>query len=476
MKLRRPNWLKRCPKKPRSIRDILYRRLSIYLSVGLMVGTVLVGVAAAQYFNEGRRGRIIHFAELVLLAIREVSERPDVLSTRNDNILSKYVDDISVTDYFVVVIRNGEVVYTTLDLPTPVLFDLPLEGEFSLEREGVIFGNKIDWELYGIADEELNARIIIGVWQGEAILGTLTVTGLVFAIGLIIGTITLMLVRRLVRQVVQPLEDSAAAVMQRGENEMMPIHLDSGLNELIQIEDALNDLIARLDRTVRRERNFIANAAHELRTPLAAVRAQAEAIDMQGISPQVSGQINGVLEATDRATRLISQLLQLARSESATPVNADGNSIDLVAIARDLISQITPEIFEVRGDIELIAPASARVPGNAELIHAMLRNLLENAVKYAGKPIRISVTVEAGGEDGPSICVEDNGPGLSELDFQAALVKFERLGRKSGGGAGLGLSIVQEIVERLNLRIAMASAGRLGGLKVTVLFHRIASP
>jgi signal transduction histidine kinase len=264
--------------------------------------------------------------------------------------------------------------------------------------------------------------------------------------------------------------------MQRGENEMMPIHLDSGLNELIQIEDALNDLIARLDRTVRRERNFIANAAHELRTPLAAVRAQAEAIDMQGISPQVSGQINGVLEATDRATRLISQLLQLARSESATPVNADGNSIDLVAIARDLISQITPEIFEVRGDIELIAPASARVPGNAELIHAMLRNLLENAVKYAGKPIRISVTVEAGGEDGPSICVEDNGPGLSELDFQAALVKFERLGRKSGGGAGLGLSIVQEIVERLNLRIAMASAGRLGGLKVTVLFHRIASP
>jgi len=245
------------------------------------------------------------------------------------------------------------------------------------------------------------------------------------------------------------------------------------LRELTQIEDALNDLIARLDATVRRERSFIANAAHELRTPLAAVRAQAEAIDMQGVTAEIRGQINGMLEATDRASRLISQLLQLARSESA--VASDVESIDLVDVARDLISRFTPEILESEGDIELVAPMSARLLGNRELIHTLLRNLLENAVKYAGSPKHIIITIDAAAEAWPSICVEDNGPGMSASDFQAAMAKFERLGRKSGDGAGLGLSIVQEIVQRQKLVLLGDRSRELGGLMVTLRFNQKSS-
>lgn len=458
-----------------SIRDILYRRLNIYLAAGWVIATLLTGAAGTQYFNEGLRGRVIHLVNIIMAF--ETARNQDERSVgRIDNFLSDQMDDIGVNDYFIVVILDNAVRYSTIDLPSERLLALPLRGEMSypssfLGTDWVI--PFIDWRLYGVEDPSQRVRVIVGLWQGEVFFGILTITLFVFAVGLIVGAISLLLARRVVAQVVQPLEDSAAAVLQRTENEMTPIRLNVRLRELTQIEDALNDLIARLDATVRRERNFIANAAHELRTPLAAVRAQAEAIDMQGVTPEIRGQINGMLEATDRAARLISQLLQLARSESAGP--SDAEPIDLVDVARDLISRFTPEILDSQGDIELVAPASAKLLENRELIHALLRNLLENAVKYAGTPKHIIVTIQAGAETGPSICVEDNGPGMSATDFQAALAKFERLGRKSGEGAGLGLSIVQEIVQRQNLTLTGDYSRQLGGLKVTLQFNRKSS-
>lgn len=488
-----------------SIRDLLYRRLNIYLAAGWVLATLLTGAAGTQYFNEGLRGRVIHLANIILAfeTARDQGERPAV---RIDNFLPDRMDDIGVNDYFIVVIRDNAVRYSTIDLPSEELLALPLSGGMSYPATFLGYEwpiTFIDWRLYGVEDPDRNVRVVVGLWQGEMFLGILTVTLFVFTVGLLVGAVSLLLARRVVGQVVHPLEESAAAVMQRKENEMTPIRLGTRLRELTQIEDALNDLIARLDATVRRERNFIANAAHELRTPLAAVRAQAEAVELHAVTPEVHGQIDGMLEATDRATRLISQLLQLARSESVTAGAADAEPVDLVAIARDLIAQFTPEILKDRGDIELVAPASVTLPGNRELIHALLRNLLENAVKYAGAPKRIVVTVDTepaglqpndllpdgaqpdvpqpegpqpeGARAGPSVCIEDNGPGMSAADFEKAVAKFERLGRKSGEGAGLGLSIVQDIAQRQKLELKPGRSQSLGGLKITVSFTRLSS-
>lgn len=480
-----------------SIRGILYYRLNIYLAAGWVLATLLTGAAGTQYFNEGLRGRVIHLANIILSF--ETARDQDARSAgRIDNFLPDRMDDIGVNDYFIVVIRDNAVRYSTIDLPSEELLALPLSGRMS--HPATFLGYEwpitfIDWRLYGVEDLDRNVRVVVGLWQGEMFLGILTVTLFVFTVGLLVGAVSLLLARRVVGQVVHSLEDSAAAVMRRTENEMTPIRLNTRLRELTQIEDALNDLIARLDDTVRRERNFIANAAHELRTPLTAVRAQAEAVELQAVTPEVRGQIDGMLEATDRASRLISQLLQLARSEAVATGASDQEPVDLAAIARDLIAQFTPEILKDRGDIELVAPASVIVPGNRELIHALLRNLLENAVKYAGAPKRIVVTVdpEAAGLQpaglqpdaaqsdrpepgaGPAVRIEDNGPGMSPADFKKAVAKFERLGRKSGEGAGLGLSIVQDIAQRQKLKLTPGRSQSLGGLKIIVSFTRLSS-
>ncbi len=482
------------PRKAVSIRDILYRRLNLYLAAGWVLATLLTGAAGTQYFNEGLRGRVIHLVNIIM-AFETARNLDEASVGRIDNFLSDQMDDIGVNDYFIVVILDNAVRYSTIDLPSERLLALPLRGEMSypssfLGTDWVI--PLIDWRLYGVEDPSQRVRVIVGLWQGEVFFGILTVTLFVFTVGLLIGAISLLLARRVVGQVVHPLEETATAVLARKENEMTPIRLNTRLRELIQIEDALNDLIARLDATVRRERNFIANAAHELRTPLAAVRAQAEAVDLQAVTPQIRGQIDGMLEATERASRLIAQLLQLARSEAVAADASDAEPVDLVSIARDVIAQFTPEILESRGDIELVAPDAVTLPGNRELIYALLRILLENAVKYAGSPKQIIVTLDPGpnnpgpnnpgpnnpgstnpgSQAGPSICIEDNGSGMSEADFQKAFAKFERLGRKSGDGAGLGLSIVHDIAKRQKLRLMRDQSPQLGGLKVTVSFTR----
>ncbi|TQV83778.1 sensor histidine kinase [Denitrobaculum tricleocarpae] len=461
-------------RKTVSIRDILYRRLNIYLAAGWVIATLLTGLAGTQYFNEGLRGRVIHLVNIIM-AFETAREQDAGSVGRIDNFLSDQMDDIGVNDYFIVVILDNAVRYSTIDLPSEQLLALPLHGEMSYPSSFLGYEWSvpfIDWRLYGVEDPDQRVRVIVGLWKGEVFFGILTITLFVFAVGLIVGAVSLLLARRVVAQVVHPLEDSATAVLQRKENEMTPIRLNTRLRELTQIEDALNDLIARLDATVRRERHFIANAAHELRTPLAAVRAQAEAVDRQAVTPQIRGQIDGMLDATDRASRLIAQLLQLARSEAVASDASDAEPIDLVAIARDLIAQFTPEILESRGDIELFAPDAVTLPGNRELVYALLRNLLENAVKYAGTPKHIVVTVAGGQNPDPSICIEDNGPGMSEANFQKAFAKFERLGRKSGDGAGLGLSIVHDIAKRQKLRLMRDQSPQLGGLKVTVSFTR----
>lgn len=459
-----------------SIRDILYRRLNTYLAIGWIIATILIGFAGSQYFNEAQRGQISHFANLIL-AFENAQENTHTPGESIQNLITETTNDIGIADYFIVVIRDEKVLYSTINLSSDQLLSLPLEGAFKYSHSNLpsTMGIMDDhWRLYGVEDNNHNTRVIVGTFEGEVFLGIITITAFVFSIGLIVGITSLFLARRTVRQVVEPMEKAAATVRQPRQNQLSPIYLNSNLYEIVKIQDALNDLIARMDRTVRREQSFIANAAHELRTPLAAIRAQAEAIDIKTVPAEVSKQIKRMLDATERATRLITQLLQLARSESITARHKDETPTDLVHIAKNLVTDFAPQLLDENGEIELIAPISLAVNANHELIHILLRNLIENAVKYAGRANDISkrliVEVSYDESNHPAISVEDNGNGMNEVDFKSSFSKFDRLGLKSGSGAGLGLAIVDEIAKRQDLQISQRKAHRLGGHKVIVTF------
>jgi signal transduction histidine kinase len=223
----------------------------------------------------------------------------------------------------------------------------------------------------------------------------------------------------------------------------------------------LNGLMARLRLVLDRERDFVSNAAHELRTPLTAIRAQVEALKVD-LPERIRPRFANILEATDRAGRLVAQLLDVARSHSTDLTQHPGSRIDLVEFVQSVITGLVPSANQRNVEITLASPRLAHVTAHPELLAIVLRNLVENAVKYAASPGQVIVTIAGDRPTATDLLVEDDGPGLSAEAFE----RLQRLGRSGGDGVGLGLSIVAELCRRMEMPVDRLEPGALGGLHV----------
>jgi signal transduction histidine kinase len=175
-----------------------------------------------------------------------------------------------------------------------------------------------------------------------------------------------------------------------------------------------------------------------------------------------------ILEAVERAGRLIAQLLDITRLQSIDLTPRSESRIDLVELAQSVVAELVPAANRREVEITLDSPRSAAVTAHPELLATVLRNLVENAVKYAASPGRVTVTVTNEGSAGTDLRVEDDGPGLSAEAFERAFERFQRLGRSGGDGVGLGLSIVGELCGRMRTPVERLAPGALGGLHVSL--------
>lgn len=263
-----------------------------------------------------------------------------------------------------------------------------------------------------------------------------------------------------------PIERARRQLALRAADDFSPLAGSDLPDEVRPLVDELNLLFDRVRAAFDTQKNFVADAAHELRSPLTALKLQAQALRRPGDEPEArKADVARLNQGIDRAIRLVEQLLTLAREEaSANALQAE--PIDLLETVKLAVADLLPQAQLKRIDIGLAHQQAAKVLGQSEGLRILLRNLLDNAIKYAPESGQVDVSLKAA--DGQAVLtVEDSGPGIAR---EARPRVFDRFFRASDAlaetGSGLGLAIAKTIADRHGATLKLGSSARLGGLLV----------
>ncbi len=265
------------------------------------------------------------------------------------------------------------------------------------------------------------------------------------------------------RSVTRPIRELDAAAARFATGDLAPVEPDpSAPPEIAVLGDTMNTMARRLDRLLAEQREFVADASHQLRTPLTALRLQLENLQSSAATAEDEEALGAAVEETNRLGALVADLLQLARAEESPPPEV----VDLAALAADRVDtwSALADATDVRLDLRVPAGPvlASAVPGGVEQI---LDNLIDNALEVAPPGSRVSVTVTRGAAV-HELTVDDEGPGLSDADKERALERFWRADR-SAPGTGLGLPIAAALAKASGGSLGLCD-GPSGGLSVRV--------
>jgi two-component system OmpR family sensor kinase len=243
-------------------------------------------------------------------------------------------------------------------------------------------------------------------------------------------------------------------------------------DEIRPLVHELNLLFVRVRRAFDAQKSFVADAAHELRSPLAALKLQVQGLQRAADDGARDVAVGRLTEGIDRAARLVEQLLVLARHQANVAEGVVPERVSLVAIARLALADAAPAAHARGIDIGLGQAdegSQDQISGHADALRILMRNLLDNAVKYTPEGGTVDLEIARAG-DRLTLSVEDSGPGIAPADRERVLDRFYRVEGTPTTGSGLGLAIVKSIAELHGAALRLDRSARLGGLRVEVAF------
>ncbi len=276
-----------------------------------------------------------------------------------------------------------------------------------------------------------------------------------------------------VREGIKPLHELGDALAVRAPHALTPVQMSTQTppKEMVPLLAALNGLLGRIGNLLTAERRFTADAAHELRTPIAGIRAQAQVAMGATDDAERQHALQATQQGCDRASRVVDQMLMLSRLE----VNADAAlvRVDLSAISRRVVADLAPRAIDKHQTVSLDADQACWVQGDETLLCVLVRNLVDNALRYAPSGAQVQVQVQCmvwgiGSTAQPVLTVDDSGPGLSPTDLARLGERFFRVLGHAEPGSGLGWSIVQRIAQVHGAMVTVGGSPTLGGLQVVV--------
>jgi two-component system sensor histidine kinase TctE len=300
----------------------------------------------------------------------------------------------------------------------------------------------------------LASKILIGVVLPQLLLVLLTF-GIIY-----IG----------VKKGLAPLVVLQDALLSRSEQNLSPIELPNIPEEVSLVANSVNQLMRQLQNLIVGQNRFIADAAHQLRTPLAGAQAQLELAEIESDPVVLKSIFLKVRQSLDRLLHTVNQLLVLARSQPEAGSMIKMEMLDLNLIAKEVALLMVPTAIQKEIDIGFEqSEKPALIKGNAERLRELLYNLLDNAIRYTQRGGQVTMKTQVGVRD-VVLVVEDNGPGVSLAERDKIFDRFHRAIGSGQEGSGLGLAIVKEIAKLHGASISVSDTMPTGGLQIKILF------
>jgi two-component system OmpR family sensor kinase len=243
-------------------------------------------------------------------------------------------------------------------------------------------------------------------------------------------------------------------------------------DELRPVVRELNLLFKRIHDAFETQTTFVADAAHELRSPLAALKLQVEGLRRAQDEHARDKAVVRLNAGIDRATRLVEQLLALARQQAMKTTPVKNETVDLVSAVRTVVADmaLTAQLRNIH--VNISAPQPCLVSGQTDALQMLVRNLLDNAIKYTPEGGQVAMALHPSDEQ-ILLTVEDSGRGIAAQDRERVFDRFYRATGTEVSGSGLGLAIVKTIAEIHGARLTLDQSPGLGGLRVSLTFHRL---
>ncbi|MBU1215405.1 MAG: sensor histidine kinase N-terminal domain-containing protein [Gammaproteobacteria bacterium] len=324
--------------------------------------------------------------------------------------------------------------------------------------------NGSDWRFYHLRDKRRRIEVLVG--QNDKVRNELArevawhnVTPFLF--GLPVLALFILIAIRLG---LRPLRRLTSSLLRLQPEQLSAIELGETPAEITPVVTALNNLLTRTAGVIENERRFTADAAHELRTPIAALQSQIQAAQFATSEAERNDCLNKTLQGTERMSHLVGQLLTLSRlDELSAPALLE--PLDLAELARACSAELAPLALDKHITLELEAATATPVLASEELLRILLRNLLDNAIRYTPQGGRIGIEIKE-----HTLTITDSGCGVAGEDLAKLGQRFNRLDRATQDGVGLGLSIVQRIAALHGATMEFGQSSGRSGLKVTVRF------
>ncbi|MDD2468496.1 MAG: ATP-binding protein [Desulfobulbus sp.] len=286
---------------------------------------------------------------------------------------------------------------------------------------------------------------------------------------LVLVPILLLVMAYLIRKIFQPIAALSIEIDQRSEQELHPIAPEPFPAEIRPFIGAINRLFKRVEQAMAAQRRFIADAAHELRSPLTAMSLQAERLGDAEMSANAHERLHTLRQGIERGRTLLDQMLAMARAQSSGI--ASNTTVSVQQVYRRVLEDLMP-LAEAKGiDIGVVSDSDVHLSTNEIDLTTLVKNLVDNAIRYTPTGGRVDLSVLATNE-GTTLLVEDNGPGIPEAERARVFDPFYRVLGSDEVGSGLGLSIVQTISTRIGAKVSLGYANdqSKSGLRVMVIF------